>query len=96
MRSINCGRRADCHRASTIGLQSSDAERHTLVIELYNKIGICRAYGSWVRACRGWAAAATHRPNHAVEQVLAHAVRSVVKAAYRRGDPCEKRKDAYG
>jgi len=66
------------------------------MIELDNKIGICSAYGSRVRTCRGWAAEPTHHPNHAAEQVLAHAVRSVMKAAYRRGDPCETRKDAYG
>jgi integrase len=40
---------------------------------------------------RDWAAEATGRPNHVVEQALAHTIGSAVEAAYRRGDLFAKR-----
>jgi len=56
------------------------------MIELYNKIAICSACASRVRTFRDRAAEAAHDPSHVVEQALAHAVRSAMEAAYRRGD----------
>jgi integrase len=41
---------------------------------------------------RDWAAEATARPNHVVEQALAHTIGNAVEAAYRRGDLFEKRR----
>ena len=41
---------------------------------------------------RDWAAEETNTPSEVVEMALAHAVKSKVEAAYRRGDLLEKRK----
>jgi integrase len=45
---------------------------------------------------RDWAAECTDFPNEVIEMALAHAIRSKVEAAYRRGDLLEKRRVLMG
>ncbi len=42
---------------------------------------------------RDWAAECTNFPREVVEMALAHAIGDKVEAAYRRGDPFEKRRE---
>ena len=42
---------------------------------------------------RGWASEATSFPHEVAEMALAHTIKNNVKAAYRRGDLIEKRRE---
>lgn len=42
---------------------------------------------------RDWAAEETDHPDYVAEKALAHAIKSHVEAAYRRGDLFDKRRD---
>ena len=51
----------------------------------------CTAHG-FRSSFRDWASERTNFPNEVCEMALAHAIKSKVEAAYRRGDPFEKRR----